>query len=59
MLLDISILPQTCEELFCFNKEKSLILCGLWRFANAYKEKTREVSEWNIEFIPEQKTRSV
>lgn len=36
MLLDISILPQTCEELFYFIKEKSLILCGLWRFANAY-----------------------
>lgn len=36
MLLDISILPQTCEELFYFIKEKSLILCGLWRFVNAY-----------------------
>jgi hypothetical protein len=35
LLLDISILPQTCEELFYFIKEKSLILCGLWRFANA------------------------
>ncbi len=35
MLLDISILPQTCEELFYFIK-KSLILCGLRRFTNAY-----------------------
>ena len=42
MLFDISILPQTCEELFCFNKEKSLILCGLWRFANAYSVFFRE-----------------
>jgi len=31
-----SILSQTCEELLCFGKEKSLILCGLWRFANVY-----------------------
>jgi len=35
LLLDISILPQTCEELFYFIKEKGLILCGLRRFANA------------------------
>ena len=42
MLLDISILPQTCEELFYFIKEKSLILCGLRRFANAYENLVRE-----------------
>ena len=44
MLLDISILPQTCEELFYFIKEKSLILCGLWRFANAYIATLKERS---------------
>jgi len=31
LLLDISILPQTCEELSCFYKEKARIyaVCGV------------------------------
>lgn len=48
MLLDISIIPQTCEELFYFSKEKSLILCRLWRFANAYGYYNKERLEKEI-----------
>ncbi len=36
MLLDISILPQTSEELFYFVTKRIPYLCGFWRFANAY-----------------------
>ena len=38
MLLDISILPQTSEELFYFVTKRIPYLCGVWRFANAYKK---------------------
>ena len=37
MLLDISIIPQTSEELFYFVTKRIPYLCGFWRFANAYK----------------------
>ena len=36
MLLDISIIPQTSEELFYFVTKRIPYLCGFWRFANAY-----------------------
>ena len=36
MLLDISIVPQTSEELFYFVTKRIPYLCGFWRFANAY-----------------------
>ena len=36
MLLGISILPQTSEELFYFVTKRFPHLCGVWRFANAY-----------------------
>ena len=38
MLLDISIIPQTSEELFYFVTKRIPYLCGFWRFANAYVE---------------------
>ena len=37
MLLGISILPQTSEELFYFVTKRIPYLCGFWRFANAYE----------------------
>ena len=37
MLLDISIIPQTSEELFYFVTKRIPYLCGFWRFANAYE----------------------
>ena len=36
MLLDISIIPQTSEELFYFVTRRIPYLCGFWRFANDY-----------------------
>ncbi len=36
MLLDISIIPQTSEELFYFVTKRIPYLYGFWRFANAY-----------------------
>ena len=36
MLFDISIIPQTSEELFYFVTKRIPYLCGLWRFANDY-----------------------
>lgn len=36
MLLDNSILPQTCEALLYFIPKSIPYLCGFWRFANAY-----------------------
>ena len=45
----ISYRKQTVYEIV-YGETRKLLVC---------KEKTREVSEWNIEFIPEQKTRSV
>ncbi len=36
MLLEISIIPQTSEELFYFVTKRIPYLCGFWRFANAY-----------------------
>jgi len=36
LLLDISIIPQTSEELFYFVTKRIPYLCGFWRFANAY-----------------------
>lgn len=43
-------LPHTCEELFYFQR-KGLILCGLWRFANAlghnYREGSNEMKEFD------------
>ena len=34
MLFDISIIPQTSEELFYFVTKRIPYLCGFWRFAN-------------------------
>ncbi len=42
MLLDISILPQTSEELFYFVTKRIPYLCGFWRFANAIYEYDEE-----------------
>ena len=42
MLLDISIIPQTSEELFYFVTKRIPYLCGFWRFANAYENLVRE-----------------
>jgi hypothetical protein len=39
LLLDISILPQTSEELFYFVTKRIPYSCGFWRFANAYHAK--------------------
>ncbi len=36
MLLEISIIPQTSEELFYFVTKRIPYLCGFWRFANDY-----------------------
>ena len=37
MLLEISIIPQTSEELFYFVTKRIPYLCGFWRFANDYR----------------------
>jgi hypothetical protein len=36
LLLGISIIPQTSEELLYFITKRIPYLCGFWRFANAY-----------------------
>ncbi len=46
MLLDISIIPQTSEELFYFVTKRIPYLCGFWRFANAYCfQKEKEIQK--------------
>ena len=44
MLLGISIIPQTSEELLYFITKRIPYLCGFWRFANAYYGSVEERS---------------
>lgn len=53
MLLDISIIPQTSEELFYFITKRIPYLCGFWRFANAYINLSKK--GWSLIWTQQQK----